>query len=202
VFVERLDAAEAARVARGIGFPVVLKAVTTAVTHKSEVGLVQLNLSSEPDVRQAVQLLSERCDALAVSPKGVLVAQQMTGGVEVVVGLHRDPEVGPVVMFGSGGIFLELLRDVAFGPPGLDDARARNMISSTRMAHLINGYRGSEPGDFEALVGAIKAMGVLAITLGDLLESAEINPLLVRSDGVYALDALLVVRGNSRPTDE
>ena len=76
------------------------------------------------------------------------------------------------------------------------------MISSTRVARLINGYRGSEPGDLEALVGAIKAMGVLAITLGDLLESAEINPLLVRSDGVYALDALLVVRGNSRPTDE
>jgi succinyl-CoA synthetase beta subunit len=103
--------------------------------------------------------------------------------------------MGPVVMFGSGGIHLELLRDVAFGPPGLDDTRARKMISSTRVADLIKGYRGSEPGDLEALVGAIKAMGALAIELGDLLESAEINPLIVRADGIYALDALLVMRG-------
>ena len=120
----------------------------------------------------------------------------------MVVGLHRDPEVGPVVMFGSGGILLELVRDVAFGPPGLDDTRARNMILSTRAAQLINGYRGSEPGNFAALVGAIKAMGALAVSLGDLLESAEINPLLVRPDGVYALDALIVVRDDSQPMTE
>ena len=91
---------------------------------------------------------------------------------------------------------MELLRDVAFGPPGLDDTRARNMILSTRVADLIKGYRGSEGGDLEALVGAIKAMGALATELSDLLESAEINPLIVRTDGVYAVDALLVVAGN------
>jgi acyl-CoA synthetase (NDP forming) len=195
-FVERMDVEEAARAGRDIGFPVVLKVVSAAVTHKSDVGLVLLNLSSEADLRQAVQLLSERCDALGVSAEGLLIAQQIAGGVEVIIGLHRDPEMGPVVMFGSGGIFLELFRDVAFGPPGLDDARARNMILSTRVADLIKGYRGSEPSDLEALVGALKAMGALAIELGDLLESAEINPLIVRADGVYALDALLVVAGN------
>jgi acetate---CoA ligase (ADP-forming) len=195
-FVERMDVEEAARAGRDIGFPVVLKVVSAAVTHKSDVGLVLLNLSSEADLRQAVQLLSERCDALGVSAEGLLVVQQITGGVEVIIGLHRDPEMGPVVMFGSGGIFLELFRDVAFGPPGLDEARARNMILSTRVADLIKGYRGSEPSDVEALVGALKAMGALAIELGDFLESAEINPLIVRADGVYALDALLVVAGD------
>jgi acetate---CoA ligase (ADP-forming) len=195
-FVERMDVEEAARAGREIGFPVVLKVVSAAVTHKSDVGLVLLNLSSEADLRQAVQLLSERCDALGVSAEGLLVVQQITGGVEVIIGLHRDPEMGPVVMFGSGGIFLELFRDVAFGPPGLDEARARNMILSTRVADLIKGYRGSEPSDVEALVGALKAMGALAIELGDFLESAEINPLIVRADGVYALDALLVVAGD------
>jgi acetate---CoA ligase (ADP-forming) len=195
-FVERMDVEEAARAGREIGFPVVLKVVSAAVTHKSDVGLVLLNLSSEADLRQAVQLLSERCDALGVSAEGLLVVQQITGGVEVIIGLHRDPEMGPVVMFGSGGIFLELFRDVAFGPPGLDEARARNMILSTRVADLIKGYRGSEPSDVEALVGALKAMGALAIELGEFLESVEINPLIVRADGVYALDALLVVAGD------
>jgi acetate---CoA ligase (ADP-forming) len=165
------------------------------VTHKSNLGLVLLNLSCEVDLRQAVGLLSERCEALGVSPEGLLVAQQMTGGVEVIIGVHRDPEVGPVVMFGSGGVLSELVHDVSFGPPGLDEIRARNMILSTRVADLIKGYRGSQPGDFAALVGAVKAMGALAIAGGDLLESAEINPLLVRPDGVYALDALLVMRG-------
>jgi acyl-CoA synthetase (NDP forming) len=194
-FVEGMDMEEAVRACREIGFPVVLKVVSAALTHKSDVGLVLLNVSSEPDLRQAVQLLSERCDALGVSPEGLLVAEQITGGIEVIIGLHRDPEMGPVVMFGSGGTLLELLHDVAFGPPGLDEARAHNMISSTRVADLIRGYRGSEPGDREALVGAIKAMGALAIELGDLLESAEVNPLIVCTDGVYALDALLVVRG-------
>jgi acetyltransferase len=194
-FVKRMDIEEAARAGREIGFPVVLKVVSAAVAHKSDVGLVLVNLSSESDLRQAVQLLSKRCDALGVCAEGLLVAQHITGGVEVIVGVHRDPEMGPVVMFGSGGIHLELLRDVAFGPPGLDDTRARKMISSTRVADLIKGYRGSEPGDLEALVAAIKAMGALAIELGDLLESAEINPLVVRADGIYALDALLVMRG-------
>src|SRR5262249_15666798 len=149
-FVEGMDVEEVARAAREIGFPVVLKVVSAAVTHKSDRGLVLLNLPNEPDLRQAVQLLSQRCDALGVCAEGLLVAQQITGGVEVVIGLHRDPEMGPVVMFGSGGTLLELLCDVAFGPPGLDDTRGRNMILSTRVADLIKGYRGSEGGDLEA----------------------------------------------------
>jgi acetyltransferase len=183
--------------AAALRFPLVAKVVSAAVTHKSDAGLVILNLASADELRSAVTLLAARCAKIGVKPEGVLVAEQLTGGVEVVVGLHRDPEMGLVVMFGAGGVYLELLRDVAFGPPGLDAARARDMIQSTRVAKLLGGYRGAAPGDMEGLVGALTAIGALAHEIGDLVESLEINPLLVRPDGVFALDALIVARGQA-----
>lgn len=175
-------------------FPVVVKVVCAAVAHKSDAGLVILNVTSEADLRKAYDHLSKRCSTLGVEAQGILIAEQMSGGIEVVVGLHRDPEVGPVVMFGAGGILLELMRDVAFGPPSLDAARARDMIASTRVAKLLDGYRGTAPCDKESLVNALVSMGAMASEVGDLIESAEINPLLVRPDGVFALDALVVLK--------
>ena len=194
-FVACLDADQAVRAAREIGFPVVLKVVSTTAMHKTELGLLLLNVSSEAEVREAVQRLSQRCACHSIVPEGLLVAQQITGGVEVILGLHRDPEVGPVVVFGAGGIMSELIRDVAFGPPGLDVARAHAMIASTRVSALVKGYRGSEPGDIAGLVRAIEAMGTMALNLGDLLESVDVNPLLVCPHGVFALDALVVLAG-------
>ena len=94
-------------------------------------------------------------------------------------------------MFGAGGVLLELIGDVAFGPPGLDANRARDMIASTRVARLLDGFRGAPKCDIESLVSAIVAMGRLASELGDMVESVEINPLLVRPDGAFALDAKL-----------
>jgi acyl-CoA synthetase (NDP forming) len=142
--------------------------------------------------------LSERCKAQGIDADGILVAEQLSGGVEVVVGLHRDPETGPVVMFGAGGVLLELIRDVAFGPPGLDAERAREMIRSTLVSKLLDGYRGSVRCDVDSLVAAVVAMGSIAGDVGDLVESVEVNPLLVRPDGVFALDALIVTRGPTR----
>ncbi len=139
------NAASVVSAAADLTFPVVAKVVSAAVPHKSDAGLVILNLSSEEALRNAFDILSTRCAALDIEPEGLLIAEQLKGGVEVVVGLHHDAEVGPVVMFGAGGVFLELMRDVAFGPPGLDATRARDMIASTRVAKLLGGYRGSPP---------------------------------------------------------
>jgi acetyltransferase len=183
-----------ASAAATLKFPVVVKVVCAAVAHKSDAGLVILNVTSKAELTKAYDHLSQRCGALGLEPEGILVAEQMSGGIEVVIGLHRDAEVGPVVMFGAGGILLELMRDVAFGPPGLDAARARDMIASTRVAKLLDGYRGAAPCDKESLVDALVAMGAMAAEVGDLVESAEINPLLVRPDGVFALDALIAMR--------
>jgi acetyltransferase len=194
------DVEDALDAARRIGFPVVVKAVTAAVTHKSDAGLVILDVKDESELRNGLTLLQERCAQRDIRPEGILIAELIKGGVEVVVGLHRDAEVGPVVMFGAGGVLLELLADVAFGPPGLDDARARDMIFSTRVAKLLTGFRGSAPCDIEALVRAVRGVGALAYEAGDLIETAEINPLIVRPDGVYALDALIVTRRENKGT--
>jgi acyl-CoA synthetase (NDP forming) len=182
-----------AEAAAELTFPVVVK-VVSAVAHKSDAGLVILNVRTDEDLRRAYDSLSERCTTHGVHADGLLVAEQMSGGVEVVIGLHRDPEAGPVVMFGAGGILLELTRDVAFGPSGLDAPRARDMIRSTRISKLLDGYRGAPRADIDGVVEALVAMGRVAGEIGDLVESAEINPLLVRADGVFALDALIVTR--------
>jgi acetyltransferase len=195
VFVPGWDYRRVAAAAETATFPVVLKAVCADVAHKSDAGLVVLNVRDEAELRRAFDQLVGRCGSLGGAAKGVLVAQHMSGGVEVVIGVHRDPEMGPVVMFGAGGILLELIRDVAFGPPGLDAARARDMIGSTRVARLLDGYRGAPRCDVDSLVAALVAMGALADEVGDMVESVDINPLLVRPDGAFALDALVVTAG-------
>ena len=194
IFIPGWNFEQVSGAAAALKFPVVAKVVCGAVAHKSDAGLVILNVTCDEDLRNAYDRLSERCIALGIEAEGILIAEQMSGGIEVIIGLHRDAEMGPVVMFGAGGILLELMRDVAFGPPGLDAARARDMINSTRISKLLDGYRGTPACDAEGLVSALVAMGSIANEIGDLVESVEINPLLVRPDGVYALDALIVTR--------
>jgi succinyl-CoA synthetase beta subunit len=189
--------AEAEAAAHEIGFPVVLKAVSAAVPHKSDAGLVLLGLSHGDAVRRGVATLQERTRALKAPLEGILVAQQISGGTETVLGVSRDPEMGPVVMFGLGGIWIELLRDVSFAPPTLDGARAAAMVKDTRAAaRLLEGFRGAKPGDLDALTGALVNLGRLARDLGDVIEAIDINPFVVceQSRGACALDALVVLR--------
>lgn len=188
------DAGAAADAATRIGFPVVLKAVSAAIPHKSDAGLVFLDLKDADAVRAAAATAAERCASLGAPLEGLLVARHVRGGVEMVIGVHRDPEVGHVVMVGAGGVLLELVEDVAFGPPGLDEPRARAMIARLRAAKLLHGYRGRPPGDVDALARAIVDLGALAADLGDLVESVDVNPLVVLPDGAMALDGLVVLR--------
>ena len=186
----------AANAAIHIGFPVVLKAVSAAVPHKSDAGLVMLGLNDVDAVHAAAATLRDRCAAIGAPLEGILIAKQMQDGVEMVLGLHRDPEMGPVVMVGMGGVWLELFKDVAFAPPGLGRERARETIAQTRAAKLLAGYRGAAARDVDALADAMVALGRLACELGDVIEAVDVNPLLVRTkgDGVAALDGLVVLR--------
>ena len=179
-----------------IGFPVVLKAVSASVPHKSDAGLVFLGLQNAEAVRTAATSIVERCGALGIELEGILVAKQMSGGTEMVLGIHRDPEMGPVVMVGMGGIWLELFKDVAFAPPGLGEARARQTIAATRAATVLAGFRGAPARDVPALARAMVAIGRLAVELGDIIEAVDVNPLLVlaRNGGAVALDGLVVLR--------
>ena len=174
----------------------VLKGVSAAVPHKSDAGLVLLGLSSESAVREGAALIASRCAALGAPLEGILVAEQISGAIEMVLGLHRDPEMGAAVMVGMGGVWLELFKDVAFAPPGLGLERARETIAQTRAAQLLAGYRGAPACDVEALAQAMVNLGRLACELGDVIEAVDVNPVAVRAQGrgVVALDALVVLR--------
>ena len=124
----------------------------------------------------------------------MLVAKQVAGGTEVVLGVQRDVEMGPVVMFGMGGVLVELFKDVSFAPATLDREQARAMVRATRAGRMLDGFRGRKPGDIDALCDALVNLGRLARDLGDVIEAVDVNPLLVREHGVVALDALVVLR--------
>jgi acetate---CoA ligase (ADP-forming) len=184
--------------AREIGYPVVLKLVAAEVTHKSDIGGVILGIRSENELRSAYTRLEQNFAKARGGAKltQALVAQQISGGVELVLGVQRDPEVGPVLMFGSGGVLLELTKDVSFGAVPLPPWQAKAMIERTSAGKLLKGYRGAPACDEAGVLAALTALGRLAHDLGDLIESIDINPLvaLPEGQGAVALDALVVLR--------
>jgi acetate---CoA ligase (ADP-forming) len=187
------DEREAAALARRIGFPVVAKALSAALAHKSDAGAVMLNLSSVAEVRAAYRRIMAAGKRAKIALDGVLIAAQEVGGIELVLGVHRDPEMGPVILFGAGGVELELHPDVAFAALPLDREAALALIGRTRVATIMAGYRGSKPLDREALVKALLAVSQLASDAGAKLQSLDINPFLLKRRGGIALDALVVL---------
>ena len=188
------DAAVAA--AKALGFPVVVKLASPDVLHKTEVGGVALGLASEDAVRQAFADIVARAKKAVPGAKidGCLVAPMVSGGLECVLGIHRDPVFGPVVMFGLGGVFVEALRDVTFRVAPIDLREARRMIGEIRAAKVLDGVRGKPPADREALAHALVRLSEFAVAHADVLEGVDVNPFLVRADGqgALALDAAFV----------
>ncbi|MEE8284436.1 MAG: acetate--CoA ligase family protein, partial [Alphaproteobacteria bacterium] len=193
------SADEAVKAARDLGFPVVLKAVSAALPHKTEAGAVLLGLASEDAVRAGYDKILENVAeaAPAVVLDGVLVARQVSGGLELALGINNDADVGPVVMFGQGGVALELYGDVALADPELDQGRAAALIAKTKAAALLDGFRGGPAYDRDAVIEAIIAVGRIARDLGDVIEALDVNPFVALPGfgGGLALDGLVVVRG-------
>jgi acetyltransferase len=188
------SAADAAKAAKRIGFPVVLKALHPALTHKSDAGGVLIGLESAAAVKDGYTRIARSVKAKArLAIEGVIVAEKIASGLELVLGAARDPEMGPVIMFGSGGVALELYRDVAFAAPPLDARKAEALIARTKAAKLIAGYRGAKPLDMQALAAALAAFSRLIVDLGPRLHSVDVNPFLLRAKGGVALDALIVL---------
>jgi biotin carboxylase len=192
------DADAAITAARSIGYPVVLKLLSDDIHHKSEVGGVMLGVANEAEVRVSFAKIKSNLQKAnpAAHFGGVIVAQQIAGGQELVLGVHRDPEVGLVTMFGAGGILLELVKDVQFGPAPLNQHQARSMVEATMAGKLLAGYRGGAALDKEAVIKALVALSELAARLGDRLESIDVNPFvaLPEGQGAVALDGLVVLR--------
>jgi acyl-CoA synthetase (NDP forming) len=180
--------------AERIQYPVVLKAVSAALSHKSDVGAVALNIVNADDLTTAYQRMSERLRDVPL--EGMSVKRHIHGGFELVLGIHRDPEMGLVVMAGSGGVLVELVRDVAFCAPPVTASKAGDLIARTRAARILEGYRSSPPRDVDAVVNALMALGRLAEDCADVIDSVDINPFvaLPKGQGGLALDALVVLR--------
>jgi acyl-CoA synthetase (NDP forming) len=200
---ERLarDANEAVAFAEALGFPVVLKIVSPDIVHKTELGGVVLGLGTAQEVRAAHESIldSARRGAPAARLEGVLVAPMVTGGTEMIIGVTRDPVFGPVVMCGLGGIFAEVLRDVALRPAPVDAATAERMVRSLRGFPLLDGARGRPRADLAALTTTIAALSRFAVMHRDVVEEVDINPFVVLPEGkgAVALDALIVTRANA-----
>jgi acetyltransferase len=189
---------EALRAAHEIGYPLVLKLVAADVQHKSDIGGVVLGIKDENELRAAHGRVGEN---LARARPGarleqVLLAQQVSGGTELVLGVQRDPEIGPVLMFGTGGVLLELSPDVSFGAVPLSLWQAKALLERTRAGRLLAGYRGAPGSDTDSVLAAMMALGRLAHDLGDRIESIDINPFMAlpAGQGARALDALVVFR--------
>ena len=192
------DADAAVRAARELGWPVVLKILSPDIVHKTEIGGVLLGVGNEAEVLAGFDLLYQRAAQHVPGARidGVLVARQMQGGTECIMGVQRDPVFGPVALFGLGGIFVEALRDVVLRRCPFDEAEAERMIRSIRAAGVLTGLRGRPPTDVPALARMLSRLSVFAHRAGDTLESIDLNPVLAlpEGQGAFALDALVQTR--------
>jgi acetate---CoA ligase (ADP-forming) len=194
---ERLvtGAAEAAAMASDLGDRLVLKILSPDILHKTEAGGVMLDVAAANAAAAYERLVARvRTTAPEARIEGVLISPMLRDGVEVIIGVQNDPVFGPVVMFGLGGIFVEIMRDVTFRIAPFEPEEARRMIGEIRGAAVLEGARGKPPADIDALAEALSQLSRFAAAQAGRFTSIEINPLLVRRRGcgVAALDALIL----------
>jgi len=179
---------EAVKFAGEIGYPVVLKGCSDKAAHKTEMGLVKLKLANEDEVTRAYDEIIGR----GVDLDGVLVQEMIKGDREFVIGLSRDPQFGPCVMFGIGGIFTEVIKDVSFRVAPLTEMDAEEMIDEIRMKKLLDEFRGSPAVDKKELVKALVGIGELGYRNNEIAE-IDINPLIISGSKPVVVDALVVL---------
>lgn len=189
------SATDAIKIAKTIGFPVVAKVVSPDILHKSDVGGVELNLETPVAVGRAFHDITARVAKLKGKPRldGILIAQQVTAELEIVIGASLDAEMGPVVLFGSGGVDIELMKDVALSGAPLDAAEARALIARTKAGVKIKGYRGKPALHETSAVKALVGLSNLIADAGHRIASIDINPFLLNAKTGIAVDALIVL---------
>jgi acyl-CoA synthetase (NDP forming) len=186
--------AEAIKFAEHMGFPVVLKIVSPDIIHKSDVGGVMIDLKTAKDVREAYrQILANvkkhKADAKII---GLLVQEMAPSSTEVIVGAIKDPQFGPTVMFGLGGIFVEVLKDVTFRVAPITEEEACEMITEVRAYPLLKGYRNTPPADIDAIVKILLKTSRLVMEHQEIKE-LDLNPIIVYKKGAKAVDARIIL---------
>ncbi len=186
---------EAVQMAVKIGFPVVLKACSHQIAHKTEGGLVEVSLGSEREVIEAFQRIIKKTD---IPMDGILVQEMVSGQRELMIGLIRDPQFGPCVMAGFGGIMTEIIQDTCFRMAPVDDLETADMLSELKFKDILGPFRGQAPADVQAIGRAITAVGNIGLE-NEAIDEIDINPLIIRPDGSFAaVDALIVVKGDAQ----
>jgi acyl-CoA synthetase (NDP forming) len=178
----------AAAAADEVGYPVALKTANPEISHKSDVDGVRLGIADVEELRLAYAEMSSRLSPL------VTVAAMAPAGVELALGIVRDPQFGPLVLVAAGGVLIELLHDRVLGLPPIDERGARAMIDRLATRPLLDGLRSQPAADVGALARALSRLSVLAMDVGDLLDALDVNPIIVSHDGCVAVDALVVPR--------
>lgn len=188
------DADAAAAAARGFGGPVALKIASPDIAHKTEVGGVKLDLEGDEAVRGGFEAIMASAKAAAPNARidGILVSPMRGAGTELIVGVARDPQWGPVLAVGLGGVFTEALQDSRLSLLPVTPKQVRGLLEGLRGAKLLQGFRGSPPADIDKLSRAIAAIGDAALALGSDLAALEVNPLWVRGDEIECLDGLAI----------
>jgi len=181
---------EAVEVAEKLGYPVVLKGAGAELLHKTELDVIRLNLKNAREVREAFQEIKKNAgDKL----EGVLVQEMVKGERELVIGLIKDPQFGPCVMFGLGGIYTEILRDVSFRVAPITTQDAYQMMEEIRAKKILDAVRGMAPADKKTLAKALVGLGRLGIDHPEIKE-VDVNPLILTKKGKpMAVDALIVL---------
>jgi acetyltransferase len=193
--IKATTAEEAAGASERLGFPVVMKIVSPQLLHKSDAGGIRLNLRSSEEVVAAFGEMMQTIHNARPEAQieGVLVEKMAPKGLEVIIGMRRDPGFGPLMMFGLGGIYVELFKDVSFRVAPLSRRDARQMIEQTRAGRLLTGFRGSIPADVDAVVEVMLRISQIAMDFPEI-DEIEINPLIVYEEGkgALALDSRLI----------
>ncbi len=187
---------EAVSSAQKLGFPVVLKISSPDILHKTDAGGVKIGLADDQAVRQGYQEIMNAISAKHPRAKihGVLVQEMIAGGIQTILGVANRPPFGPVVAFGLGGVFVELLKDITLRLAPVDEKGAADMLTEIRGSKMLDGYRGQPAADRTALARSIARLSELAVKFHADIEELDINPLVVNADRILALDALITLK--------
>ncbi len=185
---------EAAKYADQLGYPIVLKIVSPDIMHKSDVGGVIINLNNREEVLKAYERIFSNVRKSNVKAKllGVLVQRMAPQSTEIIVGAIKDPQFGPAMMFGLGGIFVEVLKDVSFRIAPIDRDEAREMISEVKAYPLLKGYRSTPPADVDAIVDILLKTSKLIMDYQNIKE-LDLNPIMVYEKGAATVDARIIL---------
>jgi len=189
---------EAAKIADMMGYPVALKVDSPDIIHKTEAGAIKLSLRNSQEVLKAYDEVIT--NSMKYTPnariKGVLVQEMIEDAREVIIGISIDPQFGPTIMFGLGGVFVEVLKDVSFKVPPLSRPDAEDMIKEVKGHEMLKTFRGKPEADINAIIDVLLKVSKMALDLGDIISEIDINPLMVmnKGKGVKTADALVLLK--------